>query len=100
MNKYLTIFTLSFLLVIAALLIPHSIMAATFVVGTCQTPSYATISAAVAAATTGAIVKVCPGTYAEQVVISTSLTLEGIFSGNAGRAVITVPGSGFATTIT
>jgi parallel beta-helix repeat protein len=99
MNKYLTRFTLSFLFTIAAFLVPHSIMAATFV-GSCQPGSYSTISAAVGAATAGAIIKVCPGTYPEQVVIGTSLTLEGITSGNANRAVITVPGSGFATTIT
>jgi len=93
-------FRLLFLFIIGALLVPHSIMAATFTVGTCASPSYPTISAAVAAATAGSIVKVCPGTYPEQVVISTSLTLEGITSGNASRAVITVPGSGFPMTVT
>jgi len=100
MNWYLTRSTLSFLLIIAALLIPHSLMASTLTVGTCHSPSYPTISAAVAAASPGAIIKVCPGTYPEQVVISTALTLEGITSGNASRPVITVPGSGFPTTVT
>jgi len=100
MNRCLTHFMSMFLLSIAALLVPHSIMATTYWVGTCHSPSYPTISAAVAAATTGDIVKVCPGTYPGQVVIGTSLTLEGITSGNASRAVITVPGSGFPTTVT
>src|ERR1700730_18971933 len=99
MNWYLTRSTLSFLLIIAALLIPHSLMASTLTVWTCQKSSYPTISAAVAAASSGATVKVCPGTYPEQVVISTALTLEGITSGNAGRAVVTVPGSGFPTVV-
>jgi Periplasmic copper-binding protein (NosD) len=100
MNRYLTQFVLSFLFLIAPLFAPHSIMATTLTVGTCQPGGYTTISAAVAAAPSGAIVKVCPGTYPEQVVISTSLTLEGITSGNADRAVITVPASGFPTVVT
>ena len=36
----------------------------------------------------------CPGTYPEQVVINTPLTLKGVVSGNHGAAVITVPASG------
>ena len=40
--------------------------------------------------------EVCPGTYPEQVTIAQPLTLKGISSGNAGQAVITVPGSGLA----
>ena len=87
-----------FLFILAALVVPHSIMAST--VGSCQPGSYPTISAAVAAATPGTIIKVCPGTYPEQVVIATSLTLEGIQGGNADRAIITVPGSGFSTVVT
>jgi hypothetical protein len=98
MNRYLTQFVSMFLFTIAALLVPHSIMATT--VGNCQPGGFPTISAAVAAATSGTIVKVCPGTYPEQVVISTPLTLEGITSGNADRAVITVPASGFPTVVT
>jgi len=93
-------FRWSLLFTIAVLLVPHSIMATTLTVGTCKSPHYPTISAAVAAAPSGAIVQVCPGTYPEQVVIGTPLTLEGIASGNADRAVITVPGNGFPTTVT
>src|ERR1700686_745072 len=100
MNRYLTRFTLLVLFITAALLVPNSIMAATLTVGSCHPGSYSTISAAVGAASTGAIIKVCPGYYPEQVVIATALTLEGITSSNAGRAVISVPGSGFPTTVT
>jgi hypothetical protein len=98
MKRYLTHFVSIFLFVMAALLVPHSIMAST--VGNCAPGGFPTISSAVAAATSGTIIKVCPGTYPEQVVISTALTLEGITSGNASRPVITVPGSGFPTTLT
>jgi len=98
MNKYVIHLMSMFLFILAALVVPHSMMAST--VGNCQPGGFPTISAAVAAATPGAIVKVCPGTYPEQVVIATSLTLEGIQSGNTDRAVITVPGSGFPTTVT
>jgi Protein of unknown function (DUF1565) len=55
-------------------------VASTIAVGNCdpQHTSYATISEAVAAAPPGATVLVCPGTYPEQVTITTSLTLRGI----------------------
>src|SRR5438045_9468634 len=58
----------------------------------------ATTSAAVAAGPAGSIINVCPGTYAQQVVISKALTLQGIFSGDSSQAVITVPNSGLTTT--
>jgi Periplasmic copper-binding protein (NosD) len=65
-------------------------------VGTCKSnlPSYPSISAAVGAVMAGATVDVCPGTYPEQVTITTPLTLVGISNGNANAAVITVPGGG------
>jgi hypothetical protein len=55
-------------------------VASTIAVGNCdpQHTSYATIADAVAAAPSGATVLVCPGTYAEQVTITTPLTLRGI----------------------
>ncbi len=73
-------------------------LAANYAVGTCKPslPSYATISGAVSGVPPGSTVLVCPGTYPEQVTIAQALTLKGITSGNAGQAVITVPGSGLA----
>jgi parallel beta-helix repeat protein len=70
--------------------------AANYAVGTCKPslPSFATISAAVSTVPPNSTVMVCPGTYPEQVTIAQPLTLKGITSGNAGQAVITVPGSG------
>jgi parallel beta-helix repeat protein len=85
-----------FLLAIGLLLGVHPMFAANYAVGTCKPslPSYATISAAVSGVPPGSTVLVCPGTYPEQVTIAQPLTLQGITSGNAGQAVITVPGSG------
>ncbi len=84
----------SWLLSIAALLVAAPAGAGTYAVGTCkpQLQSYSTISAAVSSVPAGSHVVVCPGTYPEQVSITQPLTLEGISSGNSGRAIITVPG--------
>jgi parallel beta-helix repeat protein len=73
--------------------------AAEYAVGTCKPtlPSYPNISAAVSSAAAGSTVLVCPGIYAEQVVISKPLTLEGISNGTSAQAVITVPGGGLPT---
>ena len=56
----------------------------------------ATITLAVAAVSPGGTIKVCPGTYPEQVVISKPLTIQGIQDGNNDAAVIVPPvrGSG------
>src|ERR1700732_4901481 len=91
-----------FLLAVGLLLAVHPMLAATFAVGTCKPslPSYTTISAAVIGVPPGSTVEVCPGTYAEQVTIAQPLTLKGIASGNAGQAVITVPGSGLTVVTT
>src|SRR5438034_5216382 len=48
-------------------------------------PAYTTISAAVAAASSGDIIIVCPATYTENVVLSKSLTLRGAQSGVDAR---------------
>lgn len=65
-------FTVSFLLFAAFLFGTQCAVATTLFVGSCKTASYPTISAAVAAAPSGATVEVCAGIYPEQVVISTS----------------------------
>jgi Right handed beta helix region len=59
------------------------------------TTSYNTIQSAVSAAPSGATIQICPGNYAEQVVIATSLTLKGVTdtTHNAGAAVVVVPGT-------
>ncbi len=91
-----------FLLAVGLLLGVRPMFAANFAVGTCKPslPSYTTISAAVIGVPPNSTVLVCPGTYPEQVTIAQPLTLKGITSGNAGLAVITVPGSGLALVTT
>jgi hypothetical protein len=82
-------------LTLFATLFPASLSATTVVVGTCISgyPTYSKIQDAVNAVSTvpGATVKVCPNTYAEQVYISSRLTLEGV---SGDTAAIIVPPSG------
>jgi parallel beta-helix repeat protein len=63
---------------------------------------YTTIQAAVNAAASGATIQVCPGTYAEQVTITTPLTLKGVTNtaGNTGAAVVTIPTGTFSGAFT
>jgi hypothetical protein len=87
-----------FLLTAVLLFGAHSVLAADYAVGTCKPSlhSYPSISAAVSSVPAGSTVEVCPGTYAEQVNISTPLTLEGISSGNSNQTIITVPSEGLS----
>jgi hypothetical protein len=68
-------------------------MASTYYVGTCHAKSFPTISAAVSAVPAGSIVDVCPGLYSEQVIISKSLTLQGIAYQNDSGAAVESSGS-------
>lgn len=65
-------------------------------VGTCEpgVTSLTTIAGAVSAVGAGGTVDVCPGTYAEQVVIGKSLTLKGVSGPNASQAIIVPPSGG------
>ena len=75
--------------------------AQTVAVGNCQPHlvSYLTISAAVAAATSGTTVLVCPGTYPEQVTVTQPLTLRGLNLRILGNnPVIAVPSGGLLVT--
>lgn len=92
----------------AKLLIPvilllgtNLMLAANYAVGTCKPglPSFSTISSAVSGVPSGSTVEVCPGTYAEQVFITQSLTLKGIASGNNSDVVIAAPTSGLTTIV-
>ncbi len=85
--------SLLFLLALAAQ-VPLASATVTNYVGHCVSGSYATISAALATTPAPNYVYVCPGTYAEQVVITKPVTLEGIYTSNAGQAFITVPSGG------
>jgi hypothetical protein len=74
-------------------------------VGLCSAAGthYTTIQAAVTAAealATPRTVRVCPGTYTEQVVLTDSLTLEGVTNGTNDLVVITPPSGGVAANTT
>ena len=79
--------------VVFAMMGAHPPFAASDVtVGSCAGPSFFTsIQAAVSAASPGSTVRICPGTYAEQVVVTKPLTLRGLQSGGSSGAVIVPP---------
>lgn len=55
---------------------------------------FSTIQSAVNASPSGTIIKVCPGSYGEQVSINKRITLQGVASGTADEAVIVPPSGG------
>jgi hypothetical protein len=72
----------------------YPLHAGTYYVGDCHANSFATISDAVSspAVAAGSTIKVCGGSYFEQVIISKALTIEGIVGAN-GNADILIAGS-------
>jgi hypothetical protein len=81
------------IVVSALLLAACPAMASTYYVGTCHAKSFSTISAAVSAVPAGSIIDVCPGFYSEQVIISKSLTLQGVAYQNTSGAAVASSGS-------
>jgi nitrous oxidase accessory protein NosD len=71
--------------------------AATYYVGSCMAGSFGTIHKAINTVPAGSIINVCPGTYAEQLVISKPLTLQGVPGKSRARVVIAVPSTGLTT---
>jgi len=61
---------------------------------------YTTIQAAVNAASSGATIDVCPGTYPEQVLITIPLTLTGVRGPTADNALLTAPAGGVVANTT
>jgi putative cofactor-binding repeat protein len=82
-----------------ALIVVPGAVASTVQVGGCKDgfTNYSTISAAVAAVPAGSTILICPGTYAEQVNISQSLTLQGVQTSNAANPTIIVPSGATGT---
>jgi parallel beta-helix repeat protein len=66
-------------------------------VGSCdgKLASYTSIQAAINKAAAKATIYVCPGTYAEQLVITRPVTIKGMSEGTANAAVLVTPASGF-----
>jgi hypothetical protein len=90
-------FTLYYFVAAALLTLSTNAFSTTVAVGTCTSlANYGTIQQAITATASspGAVIKVCPGTYPEQVVISQSVTLQGIVSGNQELAIIVPPSGG------
>ncbi len=88
-----------FALLSLALLLPaRPLVAATYYVGGCKSGAFHSINAAVTTVPAGSVIDVCPGSYAEQVIISKALTLRGIVSEGVAQTVITVPSSGSLAT--
>ena len=87
-------------LILPVLALAPSAFAKTYYVGACHANSYATISAAVAAAPAGATIEVCPGTYAEQIVLTQAVTLEGISSNGSDQAMVVSPPNGLVVNAT
>lgn len=93
--------TLLFVLVLAAQ-VPLASATVTYAVGTCEPKltSFTTIQGALDAAPAPNVVKVCPGTYNEQIVIGTPVTVEGITAGGSSQAVIAPPAGGLTVNAT
>jgi hypothetical protein len=87
--------SLLFVLALAAQ-VPLASATVTYAVGTCQPKltSFTTIMGALGATPSPNVVKVCPGTYPEQVIITYAVTLEGVSAGNSDQVVIAVPPGG------
>jgi len=90
---------------VVMLAVSAPLQALNYEVGGCKTGSsyvnFTTISAAVTGVPAGATIQICPGVYPEQVTITQPLTLKGIASGNANRAVITFnPNGNLAPNVT
>jgi len=83
-------------------LLGKAAQAGTIAVGTCKSgiKSYPTIQQAVNAAPAGTTIDVCPGTYAEQVTISTNLTITGVLAGTADASTIVPPSGGLVANTT
>jgi hypothetical protein len=91
----------SLLLVLAlAAQVPLASATVTYVVGTCQKTLYTSIQAALDATPSPNLVKICPGTYNEQIVITKPVTLEGISNGTSSGATIAVPSGGLVANAT
>jgi hypothetical protein len=104
-ERYMSRHLAWFFLAVVMLAVSTSLQALNYEVGGCKTGSgyvnFTTISAAVVGVPAGATIQVCPGVYPEQVTITQPLTLKGIASGNANRAVITInPNGSLAPNVT
>jgi parallel beta-helix repeat protein len=80
--------------------VPLSLATVTYQVGGClpKLASFTTISQALQASPSPNLVKVCPGSYNEQVIITHPVTLEGVSVGGSSQVAIGIPTTGLTTT--
>jgi pectin methylesterase-like acyl-CoA thioesterase len=97
-KKTRVMLTISAALYLAVMSLPC--LGQTVAVGTClkSLPSFSTIQDAVNTVPSLGTVKVCPGNYPEQVIISKPLTLTGISSGTSDMPAVIAPAGGSAST--
>lgn len=85
----------AFLALVALVVLSGQAFSTTYAVGGCTSfGNFATIQQAVDGVPAGSIIKVCPGTYHEQVLITQPLTLQGIAYANSGLVLIVPPSGG------
>lgn len=87
-------FCMPSLLLLATLFWARPSAAKTYYVGTCKTGSYSTIGEAIENAPADSTIMICPGTYAEDLVISKPLTLRGFRVGTSSQVLIQPPLAG------
>lgn len=84
--------TASFGMTLFSLLCCPSMRGNTLIVGhagtPCPSPGYSTIGAAIAAASPGDTIQICPALYPEQLLITKPLTLQGITQQGVGRVLV------------
>ena len=93
---------LGLFVVVLAVQVPLASATVTYVVGTCKKANNPITSITQALQTTPRpnIVEVCPGNYAEQVVITFPVTVEGISDGSSADALIGPPAGGMVANAT
>jgi hypothetical protein len=87
-NKSLSRFSVTLLALLATLSWVRPSAAKTYYVGTCKTGGYSNISEAISKVPADSTIKICPGTYVEDLFISKPLTLQGMLVGNSSQVLI------------
>jgi len=88
---------LAFWLITGLAVTTYPLVAATYFVGSYHAHSFSTINGAIQSTTVvaGDTIKICPGDYYEQVIVSKPLTLQGVARNNSNQVRIFIDGLGF-----
>jgi hypothetical protein len=87
---------LAFWLITGLAVSTYPLVGATYFVGSCHVNSFSTINGAIQSPTVvaGDTIKICPGDYPEQVIVSKPLNLQGVVRNNSDQVRIYVDGLG------